>query len=176
MNEWIVQGIGFVGVLFFLLSYQVKTNRGLFLCQSLGCGMFGLMGALSGCASLIVNMLRNVLLLKYKDWAWVRSKVTLGAVIAALAVILYCTWAGPVSLLPFIGVTVSSIGYWTNNPQQIRLSQIACNSPASLLYDILIGSWGGVLSESMTIISILVSIYRFGWKNMESSDGSIAEK
>lgn len=36
----------------------------------------------------------------------------------------------------------------------------------------LIGSWGGALSESFALASILVSILRFGWKN--SGEGSDA--
>lgn len=173
MSQWIIQGIGFAGMILFLLSYQFKSNRTLFLLQALGCGMFilqfGLMGAYSGCASLTINLARNMLLLKYKDWSWVRSKYTLAAVIMALAAILYFTWAGPISLLPFIGVSVSSIGYWTDDPKRIRLSQIACNSPASLIYDILIGSWGGVVSETLSIGSILISFFRFSCKGWDKS-------
>ena len=42
-------------------------------------------------------------------------------------------------------------------------------SPCTLLYDVLIHSWGGVLSESITLISIIVSIIRFGWKNLNDN-------
>ena len=62
-------------------------------------------------------------------------------------------------------VAATTIGYWSNNAQKIRLSQFI-GSPCVLLYDILIRSWGGVLSESITLVSIIVSVIRFGWKNM----------
>ena len=39
-------------------------------------------------------------------------------------------------------------------------------SPCFLIYDVLIGSWGGVLNETITILSILLSIVRFGWKEL----------
>ena len=74
------------------------------------------------------------------------------------------------SILPFISVAVTSIGYWTNNAQKIRLSQMI-GSPTVLVYDFLIRSWGGVLNESIVIISIIVSIMRFGWKNMGENKG-----
>lgn len=158
-----------MGLLFFLVSYQIRSNRVLFLFQLLGCIIFSvqmaLLGAFSGSLSLLVNILRNVLLLKVDSWKWVKNKLTLAAVIALLGLITLYTWAGPMSLLPFASVAISSIGYWTNNAQKIRLSQLFA-SPCTLVYDILIGSWGGACTEAMTLVSIVVSIFRFGWANL----------
>lgn len=36
VREVLIQGIGFVGVIFYIVSYQVKSNRGLYFCQILG--------------------------------------------------------------------------------------------------------------------------------------------
>ena len=169
MNDFFIQALGYVGLLFFLVSYQIRSNRVLFLFQLLGCIIFSvqmaLMGAFSGSLSLLVNILRNVLLLKVDSWKWVKNKLTLAAVIALLGLITLYTWAGPMSLLPFASVAISSIGYWTNNAQKIRLSQLFA-SPCTLVYDILIGSWGGACTEAMTLVSIVVSIFRFGWANL----------
>ena len=80
VNPIIIQGIGFVGVLFFILSYQIKSNKMLFLMQLLGTATFCcqslLLGATSGAANLIGIIVRNALLMKYRDWAWIRSKWT----------------------------------------------------------------------------------------------------
>lgn len=172
-NLWI-QLLGFLGVAFFIISYQIKSNRALFLFQLIGCLIFCiqffLMGAYTGALSLLVNIIRNLILLKIDEWDWVGQKTTLLTIIAALAVITIYTWAGPLSLLPFISVAVTSIGYWTNNAQKIRLSQMI-GSPTVLVYDLLIRSWGGVLNESIVIVSIIVSILRFGWKEMADNDG-----
>lgn len=173
MSEAAIQIIGFVGVAFFILSYQIKSNRALFLCQLIGCLIFCvqffLMGAYTGALSLIVNIIRNLLLLKVSDWPWVKSRVTLGAILLLLVAVTVYTWDGWISLLPFIMVAVTSIGYWTNNAQKIRLSQFI-GSPCVLVYDILVHSWGGVLNETITLISIIVSVVRFGWKNMGDPD------
>ena len=170
MDQLVIQSIGAVGIVLFILSYNIRSNRMLFLLQTLACGVFAvqfiLLGALSGSATLIINMLRNAVLLKYNDWKWVRSKSTLAVFIAALGISAIFTWSGPASLLPVIGVSVSTIGYWTNNAQKIRLSQIACNSPCCLVYDAMIGSWAGVANEVITLTSIIVSIARYGWKTL----------
>ena len=149
MNELFIQAIGFVGVALFIVSYQIKSNRALFFCQMMGC---------------IVFCVQFFLITKYSP-PQSGGKITLAGVIGLLAVITVYTWAGWPSLLPFASVAVTSIGYWTRNAQKIRLTQLL-GSPCTLLYDLIIHSWGGALSESITIISILVSIFRFGWKNL----------
>lgn len=169
MSEYIIQGIGFLGLVFFIVSYQIRSNRALFMCQLLGCLIFCfqmcLLGAFTGAMGLLVNILRNFLLLKINDWRWVKSKVTLMAILVLLLAMTIYTWAGCISLLPLASVGITTIGYWTNNAQKIRLSQLF-GSPCTLVYDVLIRSWGGTMSEAITIVSIIVSIYRFGWTNM----------
>jgi hypothetical protein len=172
MNEMIIQAIGFIGVLFFVISYQQISNHKLFFCQLMGCLVFCfqffILGAYTGALGLLVNITRNVLLLKVNDWPWVRSKVTLSAIIGLLIFITAWTWDGWISLLPFASVGITSIGYWTNNAQEIRLSQLI-GSPCTLLYDAMINSWGGMISEAVALVSILVSIRRFGWKEMANN-------
>lgn len=169
MNEYVIQGIGFAGMAFFVISYQIKSNRTLFLCQLMGCLIFCVqmlfLRAYTGALGLLVNILRNLLLLKVNDWKWVKHKATLCAIIGLLLAMTIYTWAGWISILPFASVAISSIGYWTNNAQKIRLASMF-GSPCTLIYDALIRSWGGAMSEGITIVSIIVSIIRFGWKNM----------
>lgn len=173
MSELAVQAIGFVGVAFFIASYQIKSNKALFMCQMIGCIIFCvqffILEAYTGAISLIINIIRNLLLVKRKDWKWVDRRSTMLVILALLTAMTIYTWNGAISLLPFISVAVTTIGYWSNNAQKIRLSQFI-GSPCTLLYDVLIRSWGGVLSETITLASIIVSVIRFGWKNMGRPD------
>ena len=121
------------------------------------------LGSLVG-ASLFIPML-------YIYYSWFGATVPINELIPAAVLVLLTamtayTWNGWPSLLPFISVAVTSIGYWTDNAQKIRLSQLI-GSPCTLLYDIFIRTWGGAISESMTIVSIIVSIARFGWNNLD---------
>ena len=172
MSEFTIQAIGFVGLAFFIISYQIRSNRALFTCQMLGCIVFCiqmcLLGAFTGAIGLSINILRNVLLLKVNDWSWVKSKVTLAVVLLLLLILTVYTWAGLISLLPLASVGITTIGYWTNNAQKIRLSQMI-GSPFTLVYDVLIHSWGGALNESIALLSILISIFRFGWHDLAES-------
>ena len=49
------------------------------------------MGAYTGAISLIVNIARNLLLIKSNDWKWAKSQVTLAAIIVLLLVMTICT-------------------------------------------------------------------------------------
>lgn len=174
MNDLIIQGIGIVGVACFIISYQIKSNKALYLMQTAGTGLFCiqfvLLGAWSGCFNLMMIIIRNIMLTKSAKHEWLKWKGWVLVIIAICTVILVFTWAGPLSLLPFIAMVGSTIGYWTNNAQKIRLSNLVCASPAWLVYDVFVGSIGGVLNESITVISILISVYRYGWKNMGDPD------
>jgi len=173
MSEIIIQAIGFIGVAFFIASYQMRSNRALFLFQMIGClifmAQFLILGAYTGALSLMINVLRNLLLLRIADWKWVKSKVTLSMILLMLIAVTIYTWAGWLSLLPMLSVGITSIGYWTNNARKIRISQMF-GSPCTLLYDALICSWGGVLNETIALVSIVVSIYRFGWRNLAKTE------
>ncbi len=175
--DLLIQAIGFLGVLFFFISYQMKTNSSLFILQTLGCltfsVQFALLGALSGCLSLIINIIRNMMLTRYNDCKMIRWKGWIVVFSMLSLVFALFTWNGWVCILPVIGTVSGTIGYWTNNAKKIRITNLAVNSPCMLLYDVLVNSWGGVLNESITILSIVISVMRFGWKSL---DGDTIEK
>ena len=170
MKTIVLQGIGFIAVLFFILSYQVKSNKGLFIMQSLGstlfCVQFALMGQFSGSLSLLLTIVRNMMLTHYRDWAWVRWKGWVVVFSALCVVIMAVTWRGPISILPFLAILCGTICYFSDNAQRIRFGNLVCSTPCWLIYDFLIRSWGGVLTETITLSSIIISIIRYGWKSL----------
>lgn len=174
MNGLIVQGIGFIGVLIYAGSYQVKSNKGLFIWQMAGSLVFilqmFLLGGISGCFGLALISVRNLMLAQMERWPWVKHWGVAAAVIAASFASTVFTWNGFISILPFIALAGGTIGYWTDNARTIRLANLVCCSPAWIIYDIAVGTIAGTLSESFTMISILVSIYRYGWKSLGAND------
>lgn len=166
----LVQGVGFAGLLFFISSYQIKSNRALYVCQSLGSLMFALqyvlLGQITGAYTLVVVVLRNMLYAVKNKYPWAAWNGWPWIISAICTVILFITWKGWISLLPFIAVQASTFLYWTGNAQKIRIANLAFASPAWLIYGIIAGSWGGIINEVITLTSILVSIWRYGWKDM----------
>ena len=170
-RDILIQLMGFAGVLCFLVSYQVRSNKGLFVLQTLGCltfcVQFALLGAYSGCLSLLVNIARNLMLTKYQEYRVVRWKGWAAVFTALPLLFALLTWNGPVSLLPAVGTAAGTIACWTNNARTIRVVNLILGCPCSLTYDALVGSWAGVLNEGLAMAAIVISILRFGWSALD---------
>ena len=180
MTFVITQSFGIISTIFFLLSYQVKSNKGLYLLQSAGCVAFAiqffLLEAYSGCLSQIFVIVRNMMLSQYNQWTWVRSKLWVPVFIVFAFIITYFTWNGPISLIPLFIMIFGTIGMWTNNAGLIRLTGLTCISPEWVAYDILVGAYSAVLNEALIIISVMYSIIRFGWRHMLDPESDFQKK
>ena len=41
------------------------------------------------------------------------------------------------------------------------------NSPLWIIYDVIVGSWAGILDEVVSEASMVLSIIRYGWANLD---------
>ena len=174
MIKIIANGFGVLSTLCFIISFQVKSNKGLFIIQSIAnvfyCTQFYLLGAYGGLFNMGLQIIRNMLLLKINDWKWLHSFVWPVFFCAISFVYMLITWDGWLDIIPFIAFSVSTLAFWTNSAKMLRLSELVCVSPAWLLYDILTGAYGGVLNEVVILGSVIVSIIRFGWKGLDDPE------
>ncbi|MGX8774753.1 MAG: YgjV family protein [Bacillota bacterium] len=174
MVKIIANGFGVLSTICFIISFQVKSNKGLFLIQSLANVFYGIqffmLGATGGLFNMFMQIARNMLLLKIEDWKWLKWKGCAPLFCVPSLIYMIFTWGGPLDLLPFIAFTVGTLAFWTNSAKMFRLSELACVSPAWLLYDILTGAYGGILTELVILGSVVVSIVRFGWKGLDDPD------
>ena len=92
----ISQLFGIVGVLTFVLSFQIKSNKKLYLVQILSNTMFAiqfvLLGAYSGCINLVICMIRNMLFINRKKWTFVNSPAMLAVLIALFVINTAINW------------------------------------------------------------------------------------
>ena len=82
-------------------------------------------------------------------------------------VTLVVTWSGWISILPVAANIAATIGGYTHNPRKIRVAGMFINSPLWIIYDIMVGSWAGILDEIVTEASMIISILRYGWKALD---------
>ena len=82
------------------------------------------------------------------------------------------TWSGWLSVLPVAANIATTIGGYTYNARTIRSVGMFINSPLWIAYDIIVGSWAGILDEIATEASILLSIFRYGWKSLGGQSSS----
>lgn len=170
----IANGFGVLSTLCFIISFQVKSNRGLYILQSVANVFYGtqfyLLGATGGLFNMGMQIIRNLLLLKIDEWKWLQWKGMAPLLCVPSLIYLIVTWNSWLDLLPFIAMVVGTICYWTNSARILRLSELICVSPAWMLYDFIEGAYGGVLNELVILGSVVVSIIRFGWKGMDELD------
>ena len=166
----IIQGIGICGTVLFFLSYQCKSNKTLFQVQFLSYLCYTahllLLGAVTGGISYILNTLRSFCL--GSRHPFLKGKPMCLIICLLQVVTLLFTWAGWWSILPVAANIASTIGGYTYNARKIRVVGMLVNSPLWIVYDILVGSWAGILDELISEASMLLSIYRYGWKNLDS--------
>lgn len=164
-----IQVIGLIGTALFFLSYQCKSNKNLFRVQFLSYLCYTmhllLLGAVTGGISYILNTVRSFCLGSKLEFAHRKTVCVILCTLQILA--LAVTWSGWISLLPVAANIASTIGGYTHNARKIRVAGMFINSPLWIIYDILVGSWAGILDEVISECSMILSIVRYGWKNLD---------
>ncbi|MGN1333703.1 MAG: YgjV family protein [Anaerovoracaceae bacterium] len=167
-----IQAIGFVGSILYFLSYQCKSNKNLFRVQFLSYLFYTihliLLGAITGGVSYILNLVRSFCLGSKIEFAHSRKMCVIICILQLVA--LAVTWSGWISVLPVMANIAATIGGYTHNPRKVRIAGMFINSPLWIIYDILVGSWAGILDEVVSEASMIISIARYGWKNLDKTD------
>ena len=164
--------IGFIATGLFFLSYQFSDKKKLLFIQivavALLCLQYILIGAYSGFGLNIVCVIRNVLYY-YKDKKFLSTAFL--PVIPALAMIIISAffWEGYYSLLIIFGLVANTLCMGYFNSQNLRKS-VLLTSSCILLYDVIVGSYSGILNEGLSVISAAVGIMRFKNSSEQSSE------
>ena len=75
------------------------------------------------------------------------------------------TWQGWISLLPLIGTASGVIAFWQKKTKHIRRLALI-SSPPWLAYAVIVGSYPGIVVESLLLISNLTGQARFDFKKI----------
>lgn len=170
--EIIAQAIGIVAMVFNILSYQGKKQKTVITLQLFGGLLFAvnfwMIGAKVGGILNVIAVIRALVFL-FKDKLKADSVFWLIGFILSYIVVYILTfttfgteltpWTLIRELLPVIGMTALSVGFRLKDAANIRKCGLV-SSPAWLLYNIAVGSWGAIICETLTLISIFVGMFR----------------
>lgn len=167
IREIIGQILGYVAVVFFFISYQIKDKKGLLIVQTIATGIICLNYLLLfGYTGLILNVIcviRNIAYY-FKDKKFLSSRI-IPYIFAFIMIILgVLTWEGYYSLFIIIGLAVNTVCLSICNTNQLRVSVIFTCS-FIITYNAFVGTIGGIISESMSILSSIIGLIRFHVKN-----------
>lgn len=164
------QIFGIIAVILGFVTYQVRTQKKLLFVQILTTLVFVihylLIGAMSGMALNLVAMVRNIVysrrdlkIFSGKGWPVVFAVI--------MGIMGLLSWQGWYSVFVVLGLVINSLCMAFKDPQKIRKS-ILVTSPLVLIYDAFALSVGGMIYESVAIVSALVGILRFRKEKTES--------
>ena len=163
INEIIGQAISIVCVILFALSYQVKEQKHIIIIQTFGtlgwCLAYYFIGATSGFAVNIVTIVRNISMLFIKPRTRL-SYISTSILVVAMGVAAALAWEGPRTIIIVVSLIANTIFFSFGDPQLLRKSVIATSS-GFLVYNIISMLSGGIISESMSIISSIIGIIRY---------------
>ena len=154
---------GFISVGLFFYSYQRTQKRKLMIIQTvataLSCIQYLLIGAFSGFALNIVCIIRNFIFY-YRDKkhhsGWL-SPILLSLCIAVASIF---SWEGIHSLLITVGLVVNTMCMGLLDARSFRKT-ILISSSLILIYNIFAFSYSGMLSETISLISVIIGIIRY---------------
>lgn len=152
------------GVFFTVLTYQMRTNRRILITQSLSslcfCLSYFMLGAYPAAVLNIIAIGRNLLFsyTEHKSRTLRRALPPLFAVLMALGGMM--SWQGPTSLLVIVALILNTLALGMHNPRLLRTS-ILITSPMVLGYNCTVGSYGGIINESLAIASAVIGLIRY---------------
>ena len=157
------QIIGIVATIITALSYQANTKKSLLTIQTIAtactCVSYMLLGASSGFVLNVVCLLRNGCFYFQREGQ--KPIYISTAIICVIMVILgVFSWQGPISLLIIIALVINTFFLSLGKPQKLRYS-ILLTSTMVLIYNIYVFSIGGIMNESIAIISSFIGIIRY---------------
>ena len=163
------QILGIVAVILGFVSFLMKSSRNLIFFQILTAFVFAAHYLFIGANTAVaLNLLGAVRCIYYYFRNKRGSKALWSPIFFSVLTVLTSiwTWEGWYSWLIMIGLVINAISFSFSNPQTIRYSMFL-KSPACLVYNGVVSSWGGVIYEVAVLISSTIGCitYRREEKN-----------
>jgi len=157
--------IGIAAVAMFVLSYQLKTRRGIIFFNAgsrvIYVLQYILLGAFEGAVLDIVALLVSVLAQR-KDSGWLKKHPRLAVLganvfVVAMGMVFY---KNIFSLLPIFGVLFETGALWLSKERQIRWVSFF-GAPFWLTYNLVFAAYGSAIGNVLTMVSIGIAIVRY---------------
>ena len=176
MSEMFAQGVGIVAAVVLVLSFQMKTPKGILLLQSIGallfCINFFLLEQYIGSMLNGLAFIRAILLFNKEKlhtdtnlWLAIFGVCYIGAYILTFTVFGEVFTAGNAvrQCLPVVGMFCSHLALRSAQAKMIRRISLA-SSVCWLIYNSLAVAIGAILCEAFNLVSIVVAMFRFDRK------------
>ena len=160
------QVLGIVAVILGFVSFQRKTAAGIILTQMSAALVFALhYTLLSAPTAIALNLLfaLNCVYCYFRDRRGSKEKIGTYVLIVLVIAIGIATWEGWYTGSLVVGLVFNTISIALNDPQKTRKMMLV-KTPLCFLYNLMVGSVGGMVYETVVLISSIIGIVRYGRK------------
>ncbi len=162
----IVQVLGIIGIIASVLSFQCKEHKKLMFLRSMNEFTFGIqyamLGAYTGMMMNFIGVIRNTV---FADLVKKKKNTIPARIIFAVlfTIFIIYTWSGPKSLFSGVAKVVSTFVYGNSSTAVVRIG-ILFTCTGWFIYNLFVGSYAGCVCELLTIISIIIGIFKLDRK------------
>ena len=164
MHQIIVQGVGYLALLFVLLSFQGRKRVQILLAMLTGVLLFvlhySLLHAWTGALMNAIEASVVFVSFKKEKSTWANNKLWLYVFISLYVLAAALTVKNPVDVLPIIAQISGAIAVWQTNPRSIRFIMLIPR-PLWFVYNLAVGSQAGAVAEVFMLSSVLAGIVRY---------------
>ena len=168
MLETIGQIIGLVAAAMIILSFQAKDTKKLYVIQTIGGVLFAvsffMIGSVTAALLNLITLSRGIILTAGQKWNKWYVFVAIEAVILAIGILSYESY---LSIVTVCAQLVGTAALWTRKGKMIRILQFFVVSPLWLFNNIMSFAIGGIITEVVSMMSVIVSIIRFGFNGFK---------
>ncbi len=173
------QIVGVVAMILLFCSYQ-SNKRFVILLFQIGISIcfithYALLGAVSGVMINIVCFLRNIVFYFRGRYKWADSIAIPITVCAAELILTVIVWSGPIDLLAIAGALLQTTALWMSKPRNTRIFMAAA-SPVWIVYDVYFKSYAGIVTEIITLTSLLIAAIRYDFKKKPGEEQADEKK
>ena len=183
-----IQAIGIIAMIFPALSFQQKTQRRIVIFQLIGTAFFFvhylLLNSIVGAFLNIIAFTRAIIYSQIgkKKWAyslfWPLLFLALSILTYVLTFTVFNTEKTPVNFivesLPVIGLSIQHFGFRMKDAYKVRVMYLI-SAPLWVAYAAIKSSIGGILVDSINIVSIIIGIIRLDIKKKNNPNTTLEE-
>jgi len=169
--DFIIQLIGFLGLALSIGSFQFKKHRGIVLCKMSSELVFAVqyifLGAWTAAVLDGISVIRNALYTGFVKRGRSTTPVIIGfgLFVVVTGIVTFDGW---LSLLPIAAKLLTTISYGMKNERLLRIITLPSCIMWSI-YNLYVGSLGGALGDALTLISLLIAMYKFDFRKQETA-------
>lgn len=168
--ELLGQIIGLVAAAMIILSFQAKNTKLLFIMQTIGGVLFAIsffmIGSVTAALLNLLGLPRGLILTAGQKWNKWYVFVMLEVAILAIGIFSYENY---LSIITVCAQLVGTAALWTRKGKMIRILQFFVVSPLWLFNNAMTLAIGGIITEVVSMLSVIVSIIRFGFNGFEDN-------